>query len=183
MYRLYRSLSIAERVLGSAFLVSAALIIGAHGFEKIGGFVPCILCLDQREAHWAALAVTGAGLVASRIFKSRIGAVAALGAASLVYAFSAGLAFFHTGVEYGFWPGPAQCSVADLVDVGAIGDALTQKASAPSCDSVQWVFLGVTMAGYNLLVSAGLFSLTLITAALEIRRAKENRQSASQVPS
>lgn len=180
MIQLVQSLSTAERVLAAGFAASAALIIGAHGFERIGGYVPCVLCLDQREAHWAALGVTSAGLIAARMFKSRLGAAAALGTTALVYAVSAGLAFFHTGVEFGYWPGPAQCSAAAAVDIGAIGSALGQKATAPSCDSVQWSFLGVSMAGYNLLASAGLFAMTLITAITETHKAKAQRLSKAE---
>ncbi len=173
--------SLTERALMAAFAASAALLAGAHLFEKVGGFVPCILCLDQREAHWTALAVAAAGLLAARIFKSRLGAAAAVGAAALVYAVSAGLAFYHTGVEYGFWPGPAICSGG--ADVGGIDDilgSLDKKTDAPSCEDAQWRLLGVSMAGYNLLASAGLFALTLFAALTETRRVKRIRQGAPE---
>ena len=175
MKRLIASLSMAERALAAAFATSAALIIGAHLFERVGGFVPCILCLDQREAHWTALGVAAAGLIASRVFKSRIGATATLGAAALVYAVSTGLAFYHTGVEWKFWPGPAICAGGGPVDIGSIVDALDQKTDAPACDDVQWRFLGLSMAGYNLVISAGLFALVTIVALFESRDVKKLR--------
>ena len=81
---LFRRLSLAERALGLSFAASAAMLAGAHLFEKVGGLVPCILCLNQREAHWTALAVAAAGLLASRLFRSKLGAAAAVGAAALV---------------------------------------------------------------------------------------------------
>ncbi len=156
------------------------LLAGAHLFERVGGLVPCILCLDQREAHWTALGVAFAGLMVARLLNSRLGAAAAVGAAALVYAVSAGLAFYHTGVEYKFWPGPAICapSTGD-VDIGSITSALTQKSDAPSCEDVQWRFLGVSMAGYNLLISAGLFAFTLAAAIAETRRARQTRGAAN----
>jgi len=172
--------SAAERALIAAFAVSAALLAGAHLFERIGGLIPCILCLDQREAHWTALGVAAAGLIAARFFNSNLGAAAAVGAAALVYAVSTGLAFYHTGVEYKFWPGPAICaggSGADAIDINDLSQALGGPADAPSCEDVQWRFLGVSMAGYNLLASAGLFALTLIAAIAESRRAKINRHN------
>ncbi len=177
MRRFISSLSVTERALSASFAASAALLAGAHLFEEIGGLAPCILCLDQREAHWTALAVAAAGLVAARIFKSKIGAAAAVGAAALVYAFSAGLAFYHTGVEYKFWPGPAICAAqSGPVNLDDIAAGLGGAVTAPSCEDAPWRdFFGVSMAGYNMLISAGLFALTLFAAAAETRRARENR--------
>ena len=178
MNAIIASLSLAERVLTAAFCASAGLLIGAHLFEHVGGFVPCILCLDQREAHWTALGVATAGLIASRIFKSRLGATATLGAAALVYAVSIGLAFYHTGVEWKFWPGPAICAGGGPVDIGSIVEALDQKTDAPACDDVQWRFLGLSMAGYNLVISAGLFAMVLLAALSETRDVKISRKMA-----
>ena len=165
-----------ELSLGAGAIASAALLAGAHLFERVGGLAPCILCLDQREAHWTALAVAGAGLLFARGLKSRLGAAAAVGALALVYAVSAGLSFYHTGVEYHFWPGPALCAeggVAGPVDIDAIAAALDGPSEAPACDDVAWTFFGVSMAGYNMLASAGLFALTAFAAAAETRRARE----------
>ena len=171
--------SFTERVLLLSFAISAGLLAGAHLFERVGGLLPCILCLDQREAHWAALGVAAAGLIAAKVFKSRLGAAAAVGAAALVYSVSAGLAFYHTGVEFEFWPGPALCAgggAAGPVDITDINAALNGgPVDAPACDDVQWTFLGVSMAGYNLLISAGLFALTLGAAVAETRRVKKGR--------
>lgn len=169
-----------ERVLIIALAASGALLAGAHLFEKFGGLIPCILCLDQREAHWAALGVAAAGLIVARLFKSRLGAAAAVGAAALVYAVSTGLAFYHTGVEYKFWPGPAMCAGGGgEVDLSSLGRALDGPVDAPSCDDVQWRFLGVSMAGYNLLASAALFALTLFAALAETVKARRERRSFS----
>ena len=180
MAKLLTSFSFTERVLGVSFLASAVLLAGAHIFETFGGLAPCVLCLDQREAHWAAFGVSAAGLVVARLFNSKLGAAAAVGAAALVYAVSAGLAFYHTGVEYRFWPGPAICSGGDgPVDLGSIADALDQPAEAVSCEDAQWRLFGVSMAGYNLLVSAGLFALTLAATLAETRRARRDRSSAA----
>jgi disulfide bond formation protein DsbB len=182
MTALLDRLSLTECALALSCLVSGALLAGAHLFETFGGLVPCILCLDQREAHWTALAVGAAGLVISKVFKSKLGAAAAVGAVALVYAVSAGLSFYHTGVEYGYWPGPAICSGGaplDGLNLDDLAASLSEKASAPSCEDVQWRFLGVSMAGYNLLASAGLFALTLLAAIAETRAAKRVRRSAA----
>ncbi len=178
MSGVFASFSFSERVLTLAFAISGALLALAHMSEFLLGLVPCILCLDQREAHWAALGVAAAGVIAARVFGSRLGAAAAVGAAALVYAVSAGLAFYHTGVEYEFWPGPALCAGGGPigpVNIDDIGAALDGPVDAPACDDVQWSFLGVSMAGYNLLISAGLFALTLGAALAETRRVRQVR--------
>ena len=166
-----------ELALAIAFAVSGVLLISAHLFERVGGFAPCVLCLDQREAHWTALAVCAAGLLLAKVFKSALGAAAAVGAAALVYAVSTGLSFYHTGVEYHFWPGPAICAggPAAVVNLDAIAAALSGPNDVPACDDVQWRFLGVSMAGYNMLISAALFVLTAFAAAAETRRARQER--------
>ena len=168
-----------ELSLTAAAAASATLLAGAHLFERVGGFIPCILCLDQREAHWTALAVAAVGILFARVFNSRLGAAAAVGAVALVYAVSTGLSFYHTGVEYKFWPGPAICAggggAEGPVSLDALAAALDGPTDAPACDDAPWSFLGVSMAGYNMLASAGLFALTAFAAAAETRRAREDR--------
>ena len=175
--KFFDQFDMVERALLAAAAVSAALLVGAHLFERVGGLVPCILCLDQREAHWAALGVAAAGLLAARIFKSKLGAAAAVGAAALVYAVSTGLAFYHTGVEFGYWPGPAICSGGGAMEIDLSAINLDEKVDAPSCEDVQWRFLGVSMAGYNLLISAGLFLFTGLAALSETRRVRSGVRS------
>lgn len=182
MIKALSSLSLTERALAAGFAASAALLVGAHSFESFGGLAPCVLCLDQREAHWTALAVATAGLVAARLFHSRLSAAAAVGAAALVYAVSAGLAFYHTGVEYKFWPGPAICAGGGSVDLSAVANALEGGAPPPSCEDAPWRLFGVSMAGYNMLASAGLFALTFIAALAETRRARAQRNGPAMTP-
>ena len=168
-----------EIALATAFCTSAMILVAAHLFERVGGLIPCVLCLDQREAHWTALAVAAAGLALARGFKSRLGAAAAVGAVALVYAVSTGLSFYHTGVEYHFWPGPAICGAggaAGPLNIDAITAALEGPTDAPACDEVPWSLFGVSMAGYNMLISAGLFALTAFVAAAETRRAREDQR-------
>ena len=163
--------------LTAAAGVSAALLAGAHIFEALG-YPPCALCLDQREAHWAAIAVCLAGLGGYLVFKARLATAAAVGAAALVYALSAGLSFFHVGVEHGFWPGPATCSGGGvgITDAGDLSSVFEQEVRGPSCADAQWKFFGISMAGYNLLFSAGLFALTLLTALFAFRKANDARR-------
>jgi len=154
---------------------SAVLLGGAHLFERVGGYPPCELCLDQREAHWTALAIALAGLGATLAINARRAAAAAVGACALVFLISAGLAFFHTGVEFKFWPGPASCAGgggAGVTDAGSLAGALNAGASGPSCADAPWRLFGISMAGYNLLFSAALFAICLIAAIDATRRAQ-----------
>lgn len=169
-------LDLTEKALIAGFFVSASLLAGAHLFERVGHLMPCALCLDQREAHWAALAVAGLGLVMGRLTSGRLAAKAAVGAAALVYAVSAGLAFYHVGVEHKFWPGPATCAAAgEIGDVSDIVSSLTRKAEGPACDDIPWTLFGVSMAGYNMLASAALFGLSMIAAIANARDARYGR--------
>ncbi len=181
MLQFLNRLTLTERALLTAFVVSGALLAGAHLFERVGGLAPCALCLDQREAHWAGMGVAAAGLGIGLVLRARLGAAAAVGAASLVYAVSAGLAFYHTGVEFKFWPGPATC-LADsdtISSIDTIAKSLGERAPGPACDEVSWRLFGVSMAGYNLLASAGLFALTFVAAIAETRRARSIRRIGS----
>jgi len=177
MQAIFEKFSLIERALLAGAVVSALLLASAFAFEH-AGYPPCELCLDQREAHWTALGVAIAGLIAAFVFKARLAASAGVGALALVYALSAGLAFYHTGVEHGFWPGPASCSapVEAITDISGLGGALGEKPSGPSCGEPSWRLFGVSMAGYNLLASAALFALAFTAAASATRQAKQARR-------
>ncbi len=152
---------------------SVALLAGAHAFEAMG-YDPCALCLDQREAHWTAAAVAAAGLVAARLLRASTAAVAAVGATAFVYALSAGLAFYHTGVEFGYWTASA-CDVSGAkgVSVSDFADALEATATEGGCSEAAWRFLGVSMAGYNLLFSSALCLACLAASLISTRRLRE----------
>jgi len=178
MQALLAKYTLVERALIIGATCSALLLAGAHIFERLG-YYPCELCLDQREAHWTALGVAIAGLIAAFGAKARLAAAATVGALALVYALSAGLAFFHTGVEFGFWQGPASCSATDAVikDAGGLGAALGEKPSGPS---PAWRLFGISMAGYNLLVSAILFVIALMAALGAAHEARQARRPSSR---
>ena len=177
--RAFNNLLIERKALIMGAFTSTLLLAGAHLFEH-AGYAPCDLCLDQREAHWAALSVAGAGAIGAFIFKARYMVAASVGALSLVYMVSAMLAFYHTGIEHKFWPGPDSCAVAQSA-APLIGDALSvfeEPLEGPACSEAAWRLFGISMAGYNLIVSAALFALTFGAAIDASRRAKrEQRQS------
>jgi disulfide bond formation protein DsbB len=170
--------SSTEQALLVGAAVSAALLGGAHAFEA-NGYAPCPLCLDQRQAHWLALAVCLGGFAASLIFGARLAAGAAVGAAAFVYAVSAGLAGYHTGVEWHFWPGPKTCgaSASAPASVDDLMRGLSQPTRGPACETAQWRLFGVSMAGYNFLISCALMAVTLAAALNAARAAGRARRA------
>jgi|CXWL01.1.fsa_nt_gi disulfide bond formation protein DsbB len=132
------------------FLLSGALLAGAHAFQYLGGLQPCPLCLDQRNWHWGVMALSVAALIVLR-FKPGLARWAA-GLLGLVLIGSAGQAAYHVAVE-NHWV-IAHCDVGrvnfDNLQFDAVGD---QKLTPPACDKVAWSMFGISMAGYNSILS------------------------------
>ena len=130
---------------------SAALLVAALGFQAVG-YAPCELCILQRWPHVAAIAV--AVLV---WWTGRVRVLAILG--MIAAGVAMGLALYHTGVEWKLWAGPSHCSgtIGNLATMSP-HDLMTRLQSAPvvRCDEVAWRFLGLSMAAWNAVFSAGL---------------------------
>ena len=135
------------------FLGSAVLLLGAYGFQYIGGLQPCVLCIYQRLPHLAILLLT----LAAILLVSRPPATLLLSLlAGLVLLASAGIAGYHVGVEQKWWEGPADCQASGTAEtVAALRAQLLEKPVA-RCDEVPWSLFGVSMAGYNMLISAAM---------------------------
>jgi disulfide bond formation protein DsbB len=153
-----------EPVAVAAFVAAggAATILGAYFFQYVLGLPPCPLCLEQRIAYYVSipLAVVIALAAARRAPRPLLAAGFAIIAAAML--FNAGLALYHAGVEWKWWAGPQECS-GPLGDLGAGGDLLSQlqTISVVRCDEAAWRFLGLSLAGYNVLIS---FALAAIAA-------------------
>jgi disulfide bond formation protein DsbB len=162
-----------ERWRLCALVASLLMLAIAHGFETFGGMAPCALCLRAREVYWVAAALALTGMLVVRM---RAGArwrwVFDAGLAA-VFVFGVGLAVYHSGVEWKWWPGPTACSGgAGAVSAGQIADLLQgAKIAPPACDKAAWVFLGLSMAGWNALASLGLTVLSLLAVRHERRKA------------
>lgn len=141
-----------------ALLASAAMLGIAHAFEIFGHLPPCNLCLKQREVYWVAGAAAIATLIAVRTpLRPRIWGRANF-LLGLIFLFGAGIAFYHAGVEWHWWPGPESCTGTGASATSAGMEALLRgaKINPPACDKVLWSFLGLSMAGWNMLISAKL---------------------------
>lgn len=149
----------------AALVVSAAMLAAAHGFQTFGHLPPCHLCLKQREAYWAAMAVAALALIVQQVRPStRAPRIADL-ILGAIFAYGTYLAVFHAGAEWKWWPAPETCSSAGPVGMAAVRALLAGAAArGPACDVAPWRLLGLSMAGWNALISAGLVLLSLAAA-------------------
>jgi disulfide bond formation protein DsbB len=147
-------------------LVSAAILLAALGLQYLGGLAPCPLCIWQRWPHVALVAL---GLLGWR-WRPR----ALLGIATLVLLGSAGIAAYHVGIEQGWWALPAGCVAGGTAE--SVEDLKRLLAEAPpACDQVGFTFLGLTLAGWNLMSSLLLAAFTLGAALGLGRREPQDR--------
>ncbi len=150
-----------------AALASAALLGGAYYFQYVVGLAPCDLCLLQRYPHMVAIA---AGLAAAALLGQRnIAFVFALLAIAALFV-TAGIGVFHVGVEQHWWQGPQACS-------GHIPSGLTAaqlkkylfSAKMVRCDEAAWSMWGISMAGWNAILSAGVALLLSIGVGRHVK--------------
>lgn len=146
-----------QRTMTALFLAvaMAATVGSALGFQYIGGYIPCHLCLEQRTPYYV-----GAPLMLLAVLASALRAPAwvtrillAIGGLLMVYGLYLGV--YHSGVEWAWWPGPTDCTAgAGPVDTGGKGvlDAL-DKFVPPSCDKAALRILGLSLAGWNAIAS------------------------------
>ena len=146
-----------------ALLVPAALLAGAFGSEYIGGLHPCEMCWWQRWAHLAALAFA---LLSFAPMPDKGRSFVWLAAAAILA--SGLIGAYHAGVELKIIEGFSQCTAAGGGNETA-EEILARVMKAPiiRCDEVQWSFLGISMAGWNAILSTG-FALLILW--LSIRR-------------
>ena len=132
----------------------AALLGGALAFQHIGGLYPCEMCLWQR---WALVAALGLALLGWTLGHSR--AVLALAACAVLV--GAGIAAFHAGVEQHWWQGITTCAAAPIT--GSAADVMGQIMAQPlvRCDAIPWSLFGISMAGWNALISSAIGGLAL----------------------
>jgi disulfide bond formation protein DsbB len=153
-----------------ALVISAAMLAIAHAFETFGGLAPCTLCLRQREVYWVAAALSAAFMVIVRLPGGPRWREATCWVLALVFLVGAGVAIYHAGAEWKFWPGPTTCSGsgAGAVSASALSDLMNgAKIRPPACDQAAWVFGGLSMAGWNAVASLVFAGLSVAAALRE----------------
>ncbi len=150
-----------------ALLVPAGLLAGAYGSQYLGGLAPCEMCYWQRWAHWTGLAFAiGALLLSALPDRGR----SFVWLAALAILVSGGIGVYHAGVEAGIIQGVSACSSPAT---GATAEELLGSVlSRPliRCDEIQFEFLGISMAGWNAIIS---ISAALVIAWLSLRRPRQ----------
>lgn len=145
----------------------AGTVGGALAFEHIGGYIPCALCLMQRDPYYYSLPL-GILAILSVLLKlpawtTRV-LLALIGIAMLI---GAGIGVYHAGVEWHFWEGPATCATTAQGVSSNVGDLLGDLDSkhGPSCTDAALRVLGLSFAGWNVVASLVLAAIALRGAA------------------
>ncbi len=135
-----------------ALLLPVGLLGGALGSQYLGGLVPCEMCYWQRWPHGAAIALAALAFTAPAASnRSRTLTLLAAGAIAI----SGAIGVYHAGVELGVFEGFTTCT--SLASGASTAELLNAIMNAPlvRCDQVQFAFLGISMAGWNALLSLG----------------------------
>jgi disulfide bond formation protein DsbB len=155
-----------------ALMASGFMLAAAHAFQTFGGMAPCELCLKQRTVYWVALAIAAVAMVVVRMPGGPRLREASCWLLALVFLTSVGVAGYHAGVEWKYWPGPASCSGGGTVSVAALKDLLNGVGQKmPACDKPAWVFAGLSMAGWNTVASLILVALSVASGLRERSKA------------
>ena len=147
-------------------LLTAAAIVAVVGLATIGGFFffqyvlgypPCPLCLEQRNAYYVSVPLAGLLWVGAGNGVSRKVLLLGFVVIAVVMLWNTGLAAYHAGVEWKFWPGPQDCS-GPINNFGSAANLLKnlEHITLVRCDQAAWRFLGLSLAGWDVLVSLGL---------------------------
>ena len=134
-----------------ALALPAALMAGALGSQFIGGLYPCEMCHWQRWPHYAAIAIALLAFIAPGAGVKRV--LVALAALAILTSGAIGL--FHAGVEYHWWKGITACTSTVSGHGGTAAEILARVMAAPivRCDVAQWTLFGISLAGFNAILS------------------------------
>lgn len=146
--------------------VSAGSLGGAFAFQYLGGLAPCVLCIYQRYPHGIVIGLAVAALLVLP-GRPRVATWLLLLAGAVLLA-GAGIAAFHVGVEQQWWQGTAECGAGGTPDSL---DALKAQIFAQPvvrCTDIAWEMFGISMAGYNFLISAAAGLAAILWAGREL---------------
>jgi disulfide bond formation protein DsbB len=159
MLEFYVDAAQARPVATAAALVAiggAATILGAWFFQYVLDYKPCPLCLDERYAYYFGIPLAVMVVLGESVGSSRKVLLLALAGIAAGMFWNAGLSAYHAGIEWKWWPGPRDCS-GPLESLSA-GNLLhdLQSINIARCDDAAWRFLGISLAGYDALISLAL---------------------------
>jgi disulfide bond formation protein DsbB len=142
------------------FVIALATLLGAWFFQFALGYPPCPLCLQQRIPYYIVIPLSLILAIAAHRRAPRWLIAAGMVVILLATLAGAALGAYHAGVEWGFWPGPADCTgpLSDLNGGGSLLDQLN-NIHVVRCDQAAWRFLGISLAGYNTLISLAMAAI------------------------
>ena len=135
---------------------------GFFYFQYVLGYPPCPLCLEQRYAFYISVPLAAMILLGLSVGSSRKVLMLALFAIAAAMLWNAGLGVYHSGVEWHWWPGPQDCSGA-TPNFSAGGSLIDQinRTRVIRCDEAAWRLFGLSLAGYNVLVSLSIAAIAI----------------------
>ena len=162
---------------------SVAILAAAFAFQLFGGLQPCELCLWQRYPYGVVIGLAGVGLGLTRAGLSQRPLVILLAVCAIVLLIGTGIAAFHVGVEQKWWQGTSAC-VGNLSTTNSIDDLRQKLLAAPviRCDEIAWSLFGISMAGYNVLMSGALGFGGLMAAWRSAKPAPQSQPLARRTP-
>src|SRR5271170_4942268 len=142
------------------FVLSTATLAGAWYFQLVLKLAPCPLCLEQRLPYHVVIPLSALMAIAAIVRAPRALLVVCFLAIMAAMLCSAALGAYHAGVEWHWWPGPTECSgpISDFTAKGPLLDQL-RSIHVVRCDEAAWRFLGLSLAGYNVLISLALAAI------------------------
>ncbi|MGD0024161.1 MAG: disulfide bond formation protein B [Xanthobacteraceae bacterium] len=140
--------------------LSSATLAGTWYFQHVLDILPCPLCLEQRIPYHVVIPLSLLMAIAALVRAPQKLLAAGFVAIIVAVLCGAALGFYHAGVEWHFWPGPTDCSgpLSDLTAKGSLLDQL-HSVNVVRCDEASWRFLGISLAGYNVLISLALAAI------------------------
>jgi disulfide bond formation protein DsbB len=159
-----------NNILEIAWLASLLMLGGAYGFEYIGGLFPCDLCWPQRYAHMAVIVFGGFALYMRKIKNPRWLRFKIM--TTFSYMVSTGYSGYHSGVEQKWWEGPDSCTL-QTSDLGMTMESFMRSLDSVAfvrCDEIPWDLFGISMAGYNFIISLTLVVMLSLSVVKDMKK-------------
>jgi len=156
-------------------VVGLLTICGFFFFQYVLGYPPCPLCLEQRDAFYVSVPLAALLWLGVNHGASSKVLIAGFAVITLAMLWNTGLSVYHAGVEWKWWPGPTDCS-GPITGFGSAGNLLNrlQDIRIVRCDEAAWRFLGISLAGYDVLISLFLATVAAWGTKASLARKKNS---------
>jgi len=165
------NISLHRTLAGFLLLVMSATVLTALGLQYLGGYIPCKLCLEERIPYYSGLPLMVIALLLSGRLPALMIRLLFL-VLALLMLYNAGLSVYHAGAEWKFWPGPTDCTTAAAIVIDSTAGLLDSLDAArpAACDEASLTVLGLSLAGWNGLVSLSLTFVALFGSFAPIKK-------------